>query len=46
MEKRIEFIKKYNFNETLIRKIAEETMCNDENRIMALVHNYEEIQLY
>lgn len=45
-EKRINYVKEYDFNEKLIKKIAEDVNFHDEEIIQRVCHEYDDIYLY
>lgn len=44
-KKRLEYASDYDFNETLIRKIADDTDCQNENLVKKISIYYEPIML-
>lgn len=42
---RIEYVSQYNYNEELIRKIAEDTKCSNEKRIQKVIKQFDPIIL-
>lgn len=44
-EQRLDYISNYNYDEKLIRRIAKDTKCSDENRIQKVINQFEPIIL-